>query len=415
MAYTPKVNHTRLLEHFLRYIAIDTQVNPAVSTSPSSEGQRTLGALLCKQLQELGAIQPIHTPEGYVYAHIEGRDYTKHTPRIAFIAHLDTAPDAPGCPHPPAVINPYKGGDITLSKGKVIEVDTFPALKKYKGQTLIVGDGTALLGADDKAGITAIIEAITVLLHESSLPFAPLAIAFTTDEELGRGADHINLEHLNAQLAYTIDGGELGELQYENFHAAEVIVTLHGISVHTGSAFHTMRNALNMAHTFHALLPPTQRPELTQDRQGFFHLYQLQGDVTQTSMQYIIRDHDALLYNQKINTIRSVAQQLNQLYNEECITVQVHEQYRNMIEVMEQHPAVINLARDAMHSLGITPLEHPIRGGTDGARLSFQGLPCPNLFAGGHNFHGPYEFLPLPSLAMAAQVIIQIAHLATKL
>lgn len=399
-----------LLEKFFRYLEVDTRANSANPSTPSSPGQIELGKLLCRELKALGLKEVSQSEHGYVYAKVPGQHCPATTPCVGFIAHLDTAPDAPGKPTPPAIVREYDGGDITLKNGLTIARDRFPEMGAYLGQDLVVGDGIALLGADDKAGIAAIMGALEARLKDSVTPYPPIAIAFTVDEELGRGAELFDLEQFGATFAYTVDGGRIGELQYENFNAARVTVSCEGVNVHPGGAKGRMRNALNMAHAFHSLMPALSRPETTEGREGFIHLYSVEGEVSTAKLCYIVREHDAQRFDALLTLMQDAARRLNTEYRQECVSLTLEPQYRNMLEALQTHPEVVSHVRAALQSCGISPIEEPIRGGTDGATLSWRGLPCPNIFAGGHNFHSPYEFLPVDSLLAAATVVLLIAR-----
>ena len=309
----------------------------------------------------------------------------------------------------------YAGGDIVLNEplGIVLSPDVFPELNNYVGQELIVTDGTTLLGADDKAGVAAIVSAMEYLLAHPEVEHGTVRIAFTPDEEIGRGADRFDVERFGCFGAYTVDGGEIGELEYENFNAAQAIVTLRGRNIHPGSAKGRMINASLLAMQLNDMLPPAERPEMTEGREGFFHLTEMAGTVEEARLTYIIRDHDRALFEKKKETLREAVRRIHATYPESC-TLDMHDQYYNMREVIDQRPELIAWARQAMKAAGVTPIERPIRGGTDGARLSFMGLPCPNLFAGGMNFHGRYEYLPVPSLQKSMETIIHLCHIITK-
>ena len=338
----------------------------------------------------------------------------KEVPAIGFIAHLDTSPDLSGMEVKPRIVS-YEGGDIVLNEAQriVLSPGMFPELNDYVGQELVVTDGTTLLGADDKAGVAAIIEAMHYLKEHPELKHGKVRIAFTPDEEIGAGADHFDVEKFGCAWGYTIDGGQVGELEYENFNAAVAKVTFKGLNVHPGYAKNKMLNASLRATEFAAWLPESMRPETTEGYEGFFHLIGMTGSVEEATLSYIIRDHDRKLFEEKKQLIQQLVVRMNAAYPE-CATLEMRDQYYNMREVVEPQKQVGDLAFEAMQAVGVQPLVKPIRGGTDGARLSFMGLPCPNIFAGGLNFHGRYEFLPVPSLEKSMQTILKIIDLAAK-
>lgn len=407
------VNLSRIKDRFLKYIAIDSQANPNSESTPSSPGQLSLAQHLQEELTQLG-IQDIQlSKDGYLYARIPGRRCHKKAPRIGFIAHLDTAPDAPGVPNPPQIIDKYDGTDIKLKhRTATLSPENFPELNDYIGEPIIVTDGEALLGADDKAGIAAIMEALYVLLRvRKDTPHPPLRIAFTTDEELGYGTRGFDYDHFSADFAYTVDGSQRGEIQNECFNAIKVQISICGKSVHPGGAKNTMVNALNVAHAIHAMIPEFDRPEHSDDRQGFTHLYELSGNVAQATMKYIVRDFKKKALNERIKRLRDSTKFACAEFGCEKSDFEWSLQYLNMRKGIKKAPLALKLAEEAIHSIGLEPIRTPIRGGTDGANLTENGLPTPNLFAGGLNFHGPYEYLPLYSLAQSAATII---HIITK-
>ena len=403
-----------ITERFLRYAASDTQSDEHARTMPSTPGQMRFAESLTEELKALGLHDVSLDENGYVMATLPANTRRTDVPIIGFIAHMDTSPDMSGRDVKPCIVA-YTGGDIVLNEslGIVLSPDVFPELNHYVGQELIVTDGTTLLGADDKAGVAAIVSAMEYLLAHPEVEHGTVRIAFTPDEEIGRGADRFDVARFGCFGAYTVDGGELGELEYENFNAAQAVVTLRGRNIHPGSAKGRMINASLLAMQLNDMLPPAERPETTEGREGFFHLTEMAGSVEEAQLTYIIRDHNRALFEKKKETLREAVQRINETYPE-CCTLDMRDQYYNMREVIDQRPELIQWARRAMEAAGVTPIERPIRGGTDGARLSFMGLPCPNLFAGGMNFHGRYEYLPVPSLRKSMETIIHLCHIITK-
>lgn len=397
-------------DRFLKYVTFDTQSSEDTGTTPSTPGQRVFALALAKELEELGLEEITLDDNCYLMATLPANT-TKNVPVIGFIAHLDTSPDMSGKEVKPRIVN-YKGGEIILSPEDniVLSPSMFPELNDYKGQELIVTDGKTLLGADDKAGVAAIISAIEYLKEHPEIEHGKIRIGFTPDEEIGQGADHFDVEKFGCEWGYTIDGGQIGELEYENFNAAAAKVVFKGLNVHPGYAKNKMVNASLLATEFAAWLPVSQRPEHTVDYEGFFHLTAMNGTVEEASLSYIIRDHVRSLFEQKKVLLQSLVKRMNEMHPGST-TLELRDQYYNMREVVEPKKYIVDLAFEAMTAAGVTPLVRPIRGGTDGARLSFMGLPCPNLFAGGLNFHGRYEFLPVRSLEKSMQTIIKIAEL----
>ena len=403
-----------ITDRFLRYAASDTQSDEHARSMPSTPGQMRFAESLKEELKALGLHDVSLDENGYVMATLPANTSRTDVPVIGFIAHMDTSPDMSGRDVKPRIVA-YAGGDIVLNEslGVVLSPDVFPELNHYVGQELIVTDGTTLLGADDKAGVAAIVSAMEYLLAHPEVEHGTVRIAFTPDEEIGRGADRFDVARFGCFGAYTVDGGEIGELEYENFNASQAIVTLRGRNIHPGSAKGRMINASLVAMQLNEMLPPAERPETTEGREGFFHLTEMTGSVEEAQLTYIIRDHDRALFEKKKETLREAVQRINETYLE-CCTLDMRDQYYNMREVIDQRPELIQWARRAMAEAGVTPIERPIRGGTDGARLSFMGLPCPNLFAGGMNFHGRYEYLPVPSLQKSMETIIHLCHIITK-
>ena len=405
-----------ILDRFFRYIKIDTQSDPANEEAfPSTEKQWNLARLLVEELKGMGLQNVEMDGNAYVMATLPANvDYD--VPVVGFIAHMDTSPDFSGEGVNPQIHENYDGKDIVLNSEQDIVLSTgyFPELLKYKGQTLITTDGTTLLGADDKAGIAEIMEAIQYLIDHPEIPHGTIRVAFTPDEEVGKGAHKFDVEKFNAEWAYTIDGGEVGELEYENFNAAGAKVTIEGVNVHPGYAKDKMINSMLIAADFIQALPGDEVPERTTGYEGFYHLYQMKGEVEKTTLQYIIRDHDMSKFNRRKEHIAAIARKMNGQLGRELISVEVKDQYFNMKEKVEPVMHIVEIAEEAMKACGITPKVKAIRGGTDGSQLSFKGLPCPNIFAGGHNFHGKYEFIPLESMIKARDVIIKIAEITAK-
>ncbi len=404
----------KVLEKFLRYIAIDTASDPESSTQPSTQKQLNLSRLLVKELQEMGIKDVELDQYGYVMATIPSNlPAGKNIPKIGFVAHVDSAPDAPGANIKPQIIKNYNGGDIVINQEKnmVMKIADFPELVQYKGQTLITTDGNTLLGADDKAGVAEIMTAAEYLMAHPEIPRGEIKIGFTPDEEIGRGVDKFDVKKFGADWAYTLDGGQIGELEYENFNAASAKISIQGRNIHPGYAKDKMINAIILATEFNALLPVEQRPEFTQDYEGFFHIIRFDGTVESATIQYIIRDHDFDKFEEKKSLIEESITFMNKKYGTGTLSLELNDQYYNMRKQVEPHYHIVEKAVEAMKMAGIEPDIKPIRGGTDGARLSFMGLPCPNIFAGGHNFHGRYEYVPLESMVKATEVIINIVKL----
>ena len=402
---------SQIVSRFLSYVSLDTQSCPDQSQVPSTQKQLVLARTLAKELKEMGAQEVTVSEHGYVYAAIPASEGREHAPVLGFVAHMDTSPALSGTNVKPRVILGYDGGDICLNENLGIWLKTadFPELTAYKGQDLITADGTTLRGADDKAGVAEIMTMAEYFLSHPEEPHGPIRIAFTPDEEVGRGTDFFDVGTFGAQVAYTVDGGMLGELEYENFNAASGKVKIHGASIHPGSAKGRMKNALLIAMEFQSLLPAFQNPMYTEGYEGFYHLDQMDGTVEEARMEYIIRDHDRQKFEEKKKFFASAASFLNEKYGPETVTIQVEDTYYNMKEVIQDHMELIDRAKEAMEELDITPIVTPIRGGTDGARLSFMGIPCPNLCTGGHNFHGKYEFVCVQSMERIAELLIRIA------
>jgi tripeptide aminopeptidase len=401
-----------LLEKFYRYINIDTQADPTSETFPSTKKQFDLANVLAKELKDLG-LEDAHVDENcYVMATLPS-NIDKEIPVIGFIAHVDTAPDMSGKDIKPNIVEDYDGEDILINQEKqmYLKVDDFPELTKYVGQTLITTDGTTLLGADDKAGVAEIMTAVEYLVNHPEIKHGTIKIGFTPDEEIGKGVDHFDVKKFGAKYAYTLDGGEVGELEFENFNAAYAKVKIQGRNVHPGMSKYKMINSMIVGSEFNDMLPVFDRPEFTDHYEGFFHLIKFDGTVEESTLQYIIRDHDRQKFENRKKLIQEVADFMNKKHGEGTITLEMKDQYYNMREMVEPVYHIVEIAEKAMIELGIKPNIKPIRGGTDGSRLSYMGLPCPNIFAGGHNFHGKYEFIPLESMEKATQVILKIVEL----
>ena len=400
-------------ERFLKYVAFPTMSDEKSETVPSTEKQVVLSLAIAAELMSMGLADVELDDQGYLYATLPANT-DKECPTIGLVAHVDTS-DA--CADSPiaAKIVAYEGGDICLNeqKGIYMTVADYPSLQNYVGQHLIVTDGTTLLGADDKAGVAAIVSAVERLLA-SDVPHGKVRICFTPDEEIGRGADHFDVEKFGADYAYTVDGGPLGELEYENFNAASAVVNFAGVSIHPGSAKDKMKNAQLMAMEFNALLPADQIPAKTEGYEGFFHLCDMQGDCENATLVYIIRDHDRALFEEKKQVIAAAAAKINEIWGEGSCTLTLKDSYYNMKEIIDDHMYTIERAKAAMLELGIEPVVTPIRGGTDGARLSFMGLPCPNLCTGGENFHSRFEFLSIESLDRVVDIVERILVNAAK-
>jgi tripeptide aminopeptidase len=404
-----------ILNRFLRYVQIDTQSDEHSKTYPSTKKQFDLANLLVTQLKEIGLQDAAVDKYGYVTATLPS-NIEKEIPVIGFLAHMDTAPDMSGTKVRPQIFENYDGGDIVINKELNVHllIKEFPELKEYKGQTIITTSGNTLLGADDKAGIAEIMIAIEYLTTNPEIKHGTIKVAFTPDEEIGKGVDHFDVKKFGADYAYTLDGGPVGELEYENFNAAGISIQIQGRNIHPGYAKGKMINAILVAAELNDMLPIEQRPELTQDYEGFFHIIRFIGTVETAEIHYIIRDHDREKFEQKKNLIKEVIAFINRKYGKEIAKYKLEDQYFNMREKVEPVFQIVEQAKQAMIELGITPNIKPIRGGTDGARLSYKGLPCPNIFTGGHNYHGKYEFIPLESMEKAVHVILKIIEKSTK-
>lgn len=401
-----------LLKRFTKYVKIDTQSNEESTTCPTTPGQLELAKVLVEELKEIGLSEVTMDANGYVMATLPANT-DKTVPVIGFMAHVDTATDLTGKGVSPQLHENYDGGDVVLNQalGVVLSPAQYPNLKNYKGQTLITTDGTTLLGADDKAGVTEIVVAMNYLLEHPEIKHGTIRVAFTPDEEIGRGPERFDVDAFGAKYAYTMDGGPLGELEYESFNAAAVKLTFKGNSVHPGTAKDKMVNALKIAMELNDKLPKEEVPEKTEGYEGFYHLISLKGEVELASSYYIIRDFDHANFEKRKANMLAEVKALQAKYGETNISVEIRDQYYNMREKIEPVKEIVDIAEQALKNLSIVPIIEPIRGGTDGAQLSFKGLPTPNIFAGGENFHGKFEFVSLESMEKATQVIIEVARL----
>jgi len=403
----------KVVERFIRYAKEYTTSDPESKTCPSTERQMGFMKKLEAELKEIG-LQEVELDEnGYLMATIPANTSGK-APVIGFIAHVDTSPDFAGENVQPQIIEKFDGKPIQLKNNVTIDPAEFPEILQYKGQDIITADGTTLLGADDKAGVSEIVTAAEILLNSKNIKHGKIRIGFTPDEEIGRGADKFDVKKFGAKFAYTLDGGEVGELEFENFNAAGAKITIQGRSVHPGFAKDKMINATLVANKIISMLPPTQRPEHTEKYEGFYHLMSLNGNVEKAEMQFIIRDHDFEKFEEKKKLLKEIVQLVNMEFGRDLVQLELKDTYYNMRKKIEPVMHVVERAKMAMKKAGIQPNVKAIRGGTDGARLSYEGLPCPNVFAGGHNFHGPFEFIPIPSMLKAVEVILNIAGLSSE-
>ena len=406
-------NNIDVIEKFLRYVKIDTQSDDTTGTSPSTMKQHDLAKLLYKELNDIGASDVFYDSEHcYVYASIPSNiDDGKERPAIGFVAHMDTSDEVSGKDVKPRIVEKYDGKDIVLNADNkvVLSPSDFPELLNHVGEDLIVTDGTTLLGADDKAGVSEIMTMAETLLTNPDLKHGEIKIAFTPDEEIGMGTAFFDIERFGAKYAFTVDGGKLGELEYENFNAAEGVIKINGRSVHPGDAKGRMVNAALLCYEFHSLLPVFQNPMYTEKREGFFHLTEVKGGTETATASYIIRDHDEKLFEEKKELFKAAAEFLNKKYGQGTVEVTVKDQYYNMIEKIRPHMHLIENAKKAMEELGVTPVDSPIRGGTDGAALSYKGLPCPNLGTGGYNYHSRFEYASVQEMELCAETLIRIA------
>ena len=402
-----------IVERFLSYVAFDTQSSEDTNQTPSTEKQRVFAQHLREELIREGLQDVELDPLGYLYATLPANT-DRPVPTVGFIAHMDTSPDASGQNVKPRIIPHYDGSDITLSEGIVTTVEQFPELRRHIGEDLIVTDGTTLLGADDKAGIVEIVQAMVYLQQHPDIQHGKIRIAFNPDEEIGLGAHHFDVDRFGCDFAYTMDGSEVGEIEFENFNAASARITINGRSVHPGYAKGKMINAARIATEIIAQLPADETPETTEDYEGFFHLTHISGTVEQAQLSLIIRDHDREYFESRKSEITDIVDAINQHYGPGTATLALKDQYYNMREMVEPKMHIIDIARQAIAQTGTPPTIRAIRGGTDGAQLSFRGLPCPNIFAGGLNFHGPHEFLPIQSMEKAMMTVVNICRITAE-
>ncbi len=403
-------------ERFLNYVAIDTQSIENSNSSPSSEKQKDLAHILVNEMKNIGISDAHMDNYGYVYGTIPSNSENLNIPTIGFIAHMDTSPDMPGDNVKAKIVKNYDGKDIVLNKEKniVMKTDMFEHMQNYIGQDLIVTDGTTLLGADNKAGIAEIMSLAEFLMNNPDIKHGTIKIGFTPDEEVGNGAEHFDVKNFGADFAYTVDGGMLGEIEYENFNAASAKVEINGINIHPGSAKNKMKNSILIAIEFQQMLPIFETPSNTENYEGFNHLSDISGSVERTKLSYIIRDHDTNKFKYKKERFIKIADYLNEKYGKDTVVVELKDSYLNMKEMVLPHIHIVETAAKAMQELNIEPEIRPIRGGTDGARLSYMGLPCPNLCTGGHNFHGKYEYISIQSMERVVEILTKIVELYAK-
>jgi len=404
-----------LTERFLNYVSFTTTSDENTNMTPSTPGQMIFAKFLVEELKSIGLQEVEVDKNGYIMATLPANT-DKQVPTIGFIAHMDTSPDMTAKHVKPRIVANYDGNDILLNDEKliVLETEKYPEILQYKGQDIIVTDGTTLLGADDKAGLAEIVTAMEYLLAHPEIKHGKIRIGFTPDEEIGQGADHFDVPKFGAEWAYTIDGGEIGELEFENFNAATAKINFQGLNVHPGYAKHKMLNSMRVAYQFASMLPRHETPEHTEKYEGFYHLVGMEGTVEKSSLSYIIRDHDRDRFERRKKEMQHLVNKINAEFGEGTATLELRDQYYNMREKVEPVMHVVDLAFEAMEAVGVKPNVKPIRGGTDGARLSYEGLPCPNIFAGGHNFHGRFEYVPVQSMEKAMMVIVKIAELLEK-
>ncbi|MGC3977615.1 MAG: peptidase T [Paludibacteraceae bacterium] len=404
-----------ITERFLKYVSFTTTSDENTNLTPSTPGQMVFARFLVEELASIGLQEVTLDNNGYIIATLPANT-DKEVPVIGFIAHMDTSPDMSGKNVKANIVNNYNGSDILLNEEKaiVLETEKYPEILLYKGQDIIVTDGTTLLGADDKAGIAEIVTAMEYLIAHPEIKHGKIRVGFTPDEEIGQGADHFDVQKFGAEWGYTMDGSQLGELEFENFNAAGAKVTFNGLNVHPGYAKHKMKNSMRIAMQFVNMLPRSETPEHTEGYEGFYHLTNVEGNVEQTKLSYIIRDHDRDRFERRKKEMLHLVNKINAEFGENSASIELKDQYYNMREKVEPVMHIVDLAFEAMKANGIEPIVKPIRGGTDGARLSFEGLPCPNIFAGGHNFHGRFEYLPVQSMEKAMMVIVKIAEILEK-
>lgn len=405
----------KMIEKFMEYVKIDTQSDEESTSIPSSQKQFDLAKILVEDLKEIGASNVELDKYCNVWAEIPSNS-NKNIPTIGLIAHMDTATDFTGANVEPKLVKNYDGKDIVLNEEKqvILKTEDFPEILQYVGEDIITTDGTTLLGADNKAGIVEIISVAEHIINNPSIEHGTIKIAFTPDEEIGRGVDQFDVDKFGVDFAYTVDGGARGELEYENFNAASAKITIQGNNIHPGSAKNMMVNSIRIANELDSMLPVNEKPEYTEEYEGFFHLCSIKGDVEETKLSYIIRDHDKFKFEQKKDLLRNIVQLLNKKYIDNPVKLEINDQYYNMKGHIEPVMHIVDVAKNAMEELGITPLITPIRGGTDGAVLSYKGVPTPNLFTGGHNFHGKYEYIPINSMKDAVAVILKIIEIYSR-
>ncbi|MFT9496950.1 peptidase T [Anaerosolibacter sp.] len=404
----------KVVERFLRYVKYDTKADEASATCPSSASQMMLAKDLAKEMEEIGLKEVSLDENGYIMATLPS-NIDQDVPVVGFIAHMDTSPDMAGADVKPQLVK-YEGGDIVLNEKEniILSPRDFPELEEYVGRTLITTDGTTLLGADNKAGIAEIITAMEYLIQHPEIPHGTIKVGFTPDEEIGRGADRFDVEKFGASFAYTVDGGPIGELEYENFNAAGAKITIHGRNVHPGSAKNKMKNSTLIGAELAGMLPLNETPSHTEGYEGFYHLNSIEGNVEETKMNYIIREFDKNKFQERKAAVQSVVDALNEKYGDGTVVLEMKDQYYNMKEKIDEVKHVVEIAHQAMEEVDVKPVIVPIRGGTDGARLSYMGLPTPNIFTGGHNYHGRYEYIPIFSMEKAVEVVVKIAELCAK-
>ena len=403
------MNDKSVAERFLELIKHDTQADECSGSYPSTDSQLKFGQMLAKECRAIGLSDVMVDRFGYVSATLPANAPDKG-PVIGFLAHMDTSPDADGAAVGARIVKNYDGGDIRLDNKLMLSPEEFPHLKRYAGQDIIVTDGSTLLGADDKAGVAEILSAMEYLLAHPEIPHGCIRIAFTPDEEIGRGVDYFDVQAFGADYAYTVDGGEVGELESETFNAVAATFTVRGKSVHPGTAKGVMINAGLIAGEIMAAFPLEETPSHTEGYEGFYHLTGVAGEVSHSRVEYILRDHDAEMLKKREKFAQGVAEAINLKYGPDTVKLEIREQYRNMHEILKDHTDIMERAEKAIEAAGIDPIIRPIRGGTDGSRLSFMGLPCPNIFTGGHNAHGPYEYIPIPSMEAAVKVIVNLCR-----
>lgn len=402
-----------ITERFLKYVDFHTTSDENTKMTPSTPGQMVFAKYLVEELKAIGLQEVELDKNGYIMATLPANTHKTEVPTIGFIAHMDTSPDMSGKNIKPRIVRNYDGNDILLNEHEIIvlETDKYPEIVQYTGQDIIVTDGTTLLGADDKAGIAEIVTAMEYLIRHPEIKHGKIRVGFTPDEEIGQGADHFNVAKFGAEWAYTMDGSQIGELEFENFNAAAAKVTINGLNVHPGYAKNKMKNSMRIASQFISMLPRHETPEHTEGYEGFYHLNSMNGSVEETTLHYIIRDHDRDRFERRKKEMQHLANKINAEFGENTAIIELRDQYYNMREKVEPVKHIVELASEAMKMAGVNPIIKPIRGGTDGSRLSYEGLPCPNIFAGGHNFHGRFEYVPIQSMEKATEVIINIVKL----